>query len=93
EKLEGAFEKSMSGTSNNTSEEDKLLYGYYEPFTVTLTHILNNRAGIAFTSYSHTGVPVMVLAKGKNDSIFDGFYDNTDIAKKIAQIMRVDLNN
>ena len=93
EKLEAAFDKSMSGTSENTSEEDSLLYGYYQPMSVTLTHILNNRAGIAFTSYSHTGVPVMVLAKGKNDSIFDGFYDNTDIAKKIAQVMGVTLDN
>nr|WP_320189972.1 alkaline phosphatase [uncultured Desulfobacter sp.] len=93
EKLEAAFDKTMSGTSVNTGEEDSLLYGYYEPLSVTLTHILNNKAGIAFTSYSHTGVPVMVLAKGKNASIFDGFYDNTDIAKKIAQVMRVNLNN
>ena len=93
ELLEAAFDKSMSGTSTNTSEEDSLLYGYYEPLSVTLTHILNQKAGIAWTSYSHTGVPVPVLAKGKYAQLFDGFYDNTDVALKIAQAMGVDLGN
>nr|WP_319490355.1 alkaline phosphatase [uncultured Desulfobacter sp.] len=92
-RLENAFDRTMTGSAITGSEEDYALYGGYEALTVTLTHILNNRAGIAFTSYSHTGVPVMVLAKGKNESIFDGFYDNTDIAKKIAQVMGVNLNN
>ncbi|MFO8082901.1 MAG: alkaline phosphatase [Desulfobacterales bacterium] len=91
--LEDAFDKTMADSSVNLPEEDKLLYGYYEPLTVTLTHILNRRAGIAWTSYSHTGVPVPVLAMGKNAKIFDGFYDNTDVAKKIAQVMRVNLGN
>jgi alkaline phosphatase len=91
--LEAAFDKTMSGTSVNLPEEDSLLYGYYEPLTVTLTHILNQEAGIGWTSYSHTGVPVPVLAKGKYAQLFDGFYDNTDVALKIAQAMGVDLDN
>jgi alkaline phosphatase len=74
-----------------TSQEDKELYGGYEALTVTCTHILNHKAGIAFTSYSHTGVPVPVLAMGYRAEVFDGFYDNTDIAKKIARIMRVEI--
>jgi alkaline phosphatase len=93
ERLEAAFDKTMTGDSSNTNEEDSLLYGYYEPLTVTLTHILNQEAGIAWTSYSHTGVPVPVLAMGKYDNLFDGFYDNTDVALKIAQAMGVDLDN
>ena len=66
EKLEAAYDKSMTGESVNSSEEDSLLYDYYEPLTVTLTHILNQKAGIAWTSYSHTGVPVPVLAMGNS---------------------------
>ena len=71
--IQNAFTRTMTGTAITGSEEDGLLYGGYEALTVTLTHILNQEAGIAFTSYSHTGVPVMVLAKGKNSSVFDGF--------------------
>ncbi len=93
ERLEAAFDKTMSGESVNSAEEDWLLYGYYEPLTVTLTHILNQKAGIAWTSYSHTGVPVPVLAMGVNDILFDGFYDNTDVANKIAEAMGMTLIN
>ncbi len=93
QRLEAAFDKSMTGDSINLPEEDNLLYGYYEPITVTLTHILNEKAGLAWTSYSHTGVPVPVLAMGRGSYLFDGFYDNTDVAKKIAQAMQLNLNN
>jgi alkaline phosphatase len=93
QRLEAAFDKSLNDESENLPEEDQLLYGYYEPITVTITHILNEQAGLAWTSYSHTGVPVPVLAIGRGAYLFDGFYDNTDVAKKIAQATGLDLNN
>jgi alkaline phosphatase len=86
-KLESAYDNSMGDYTTDYAEEDMLLYGSYEPLTVTLTHVINNKAGLAWTSYSHTGVPVSVLATGACSENFDGFYDNTDIAKKIAQAM------
>ena len=57
--------------------------------TVTLTHILNNKSGISFTSYSHTGLPVAVLAEGVNAEVFNGYYDNTDIFNKLAEMLNV----
>ncbi|MDY6933102.1 MAG: alkaline phosphatase [Spirochaetota bacterium] len=51
--------------------------------------MLNRKAGIAFTSYYHTGVPVPVMAKGKGAWMFKGFYDNTDVTKKIAKSMGI----
>ena len=89
EKLEDAYDKSMCGTNDNSSDENSYLYGRYTPITVTITHILNENASIGWTSYSHTGVPVPVFAEGKNSDAFSGFYDNTDIAKKLAQVMNV----
>jgi alkaline phosphatase len=90
EKLEDAYDKSMSDSNDNSTDENKLLYGSYEPIIVTITHILNERASIGWTSYSHTGVPVPVFAQGQESLLFKGFYDNTDIAKKLADAM--DLN-
>jgi alkaline phosphatase len=87
ERLEDAYDKSLFQYSLHTSDQDWLLYGTYEPFVVTVTHILNEKAGIGWTSYAHTGVPVPVFANGPYASSFDGFYDNTDIAKKIAAIL------
>jgi alkaline phosphatase len=89
EKLEDAYDKSMSGTNNNSSAENTLLYGGYEPIVVTITHILNERASIGWTSYSHTGVPVPVFAQGSQAKRFAGFYDNTDIAKQLAKAMGI----
>ena len=92
-KLEDAYDLSMtktvtsSGYNSNSSAENTFLFGYYEPITVTLTHILNEQAGIGWTSYSHTGVPVPVFAQGQQARKFSGFYDNTEIAKKLADII------
>jgi alkaline phosphatase len=86
-KLEDAYDMSLCGTNSNSSDENAFLYGGYQPIIVTMTHVLNERAGIGWTSYSHTGVPVPVYAQGAESSRFAGFYDNTDIAKKLAQII------
>ena len=87
--LEDAFDKTMLGENENPGDENNLLYGSYDPLTVTLTHLLNRKSGLAWTSYSHTAVPVPVLARGPGSEIFDGYYDNTDVAKKMAKIMKV----
>jgi alkaline phosphatase len=93
EKLEAAYDKSLCGSNDNLPGENNLLYGYYEPITVTITHILNEIASIGWTSYAHTGVPVPIFAQGREANRFAGFYDNTDIAKKLAKAMdiRMDL--
>lgn len=70
-------------------EETTLAYGPYEPFSVTVTHLLNQRAGIGWTTYAHTGVAVPVYAQGTGSGVFDGYYDNTDVAKKMMSIMGV----
>ena len=89
EKLEDAYDKSLCGSNDNSDSENKYLYGGYNPIIVTITHILNENASIGWTSYSHTGVPVPVFAEGKGAKAFANFYDNTDIAKKLAEVMGV----
>jgi alkaline phosphatase len=79
----------MGKTNDNSTDENKFLYGGYEPIIVTITHILNERASIGWTSYSHTGVPVPVYAIGQDAGRFEGFYDNTDIAKQLARSMNI----
>ena len=70
-------------------QQEYVMYGEYEPLSVTLTHILNNKSGVSFTSYSHTGLPVAVLAEGVGAEEFDGYYDNTEIYNKMAQLLGV----
>ena len=86
-KLENAFKETMKAQEDRAQgEQQTALYGGYEPLSVTLTHILNNKAGIGWTSYAHTGVPVPVYAMGQGQELFNGSYDNTDIFNKLVEI-------
>ena len=88
ENLRKSLSQSMLETSKrSTDEQAKLLYGGYDPLTMEITHIIDHKAGIGFTTYAHTGVPVPVYAMGKGEELFKGFYDNTDIFKKMVSIM------
>ena len=82
-----ALKQSMLGKKERATDDyTYLLYGGYEPLSVKLTTILNNKAGIGWTSYSHTGVPVQTSAIGVGSSLFNGYYDQTDIHTKIMKI-------
>ena len=86
-RLEAAFKQTMTSSKERKyTDEEKVMYGSYEPLSVTLSHILNNKAGLDYTSYSHTGIPVPVFATGVGHEIFNGYYDNTDLYKKMAAI-------
>ena len=85
-----AFEKSMNKEKvKATDEQTFLLYGGYEPLSIQLTHTLNQKAGIGWTTYAHTGIPVPVFAYGTGSEVFKGYYDNTDVAWKTMSIMKL----
>ncbi len=89
--LEEAFDKKKNPQGAMSNDEFYLLYGGYNPLSVTLTHVLNQISGIAWTSYSHTGSPVPVFAKGVSEDTFNGYYDNTDVCRKISEIIGISL--
>ena len=91
ERLRTAYELIMTDyNADDFTQEQYVLYGTYNPFSVTVTHILNNKSGVDFTSYSHTGLPVAVFADGIGAEDFGGYYDNTDIYNKLATILEVE---
>lgn len=87
-RLQKAYEDDRSG--NTDGYEESLLYGGYNPISITLTHIINNKAGIGWTSYAHTGLPVPVYAFGEGAEVFGGAYDNTEVAKKLFALCDVE---
>ncbi|MDR2094881.1 MAG: alkaline phosphatase [Treponema sp.] len=92
EQLEFAFRRSMGDEIERPVAEDQyLLYGGYEPLTVKITQIMNQTAGIGWTSYAHTGVPVSTFAAGVHQELFSGYYDNTDIFRKLISAMNLTL--
>ena len=87
-KIKTAYEKTIKNDkSRNQMEYD--IYGTYEPLTSTITHVLNPKCGPGWTSNSHTGLPVPVFALGAGQEEFKGFYDNTEIYKKMEKLVKV----
>lgn len=87
--LKTAFEKSM--TYKKEMKEDEqfyLLYGSYDPFTVAACHLLSHKAGIGWTSFSHTAAPIPIRSVGVGSELFKGFYDNTDVAKNLFKLLQ-----
>ena len=66
---------------------DELAYGGYEPLSMQVCHILNNKAGIAYTSYAHTGLQIPVYAYGVGAERFQGSYDNTQVFDRTMAVM------
>ena len=90
QRLRTAYELAMSDyNAADFTQEQYVLYGGYNPFSVTVTHILNNKSGVSFSSYSHTGLPVAVFAQGIGAEDFGGYYDNTAIYDKLAALVNV----
>lgn len=93
DELAVAFQRSIGNEVVRPVQEDQnLLYGGYEPLTVKITQIANQNAGLGWTSYSHTGVPVATFARGAGQELFAGYYDNTDIFRKLASVLGVSVN-
>ncbi len=65
----------------------KILYGGDDPISVAVTRILNTRAGVGWTTFSHTGHPVGTYAQGAGSEVFYGFYENTEIFDKLKSLM------
>ncbi|MBO5198899.1 MAG: alkaline phosphatase [Lachnospiraceae bacterium] len=88
--LREAYNKTMGYVKKESTQKEYVMYGTYEPLSVTITHILNNKSGVNFSSYSHTGLPVAVLAQGEGAELFDGYYDNTEIYDNLAALLKVE---
>ncbi len=91
--LQAAYELSMLSADERPAKDSEgyaeyaLLYGGYEPLSMAVSHIENNKAGLSYTSYSHTGLPVPVYAQGVGAETFSGTYDDTDIFAKTMSVM------
>ncbi len=56
-----------------------------------LCNLESERARIGWTSWAHTGQPVITYAVGPGEEMFEGFFDNTDIARRMAALLGVTL--
>lgn len=92
-KLRRAYNQTLSAKSSEDKKMVRREYGNHEPIAATAIAILNQNAGIGWSSYSHTASPVPVYALGVGQEKFCGQMDNTDIPKRIASIMGISMEN
>jgi alkaline phosphatase len=86
--LERAFIDSMQHKKLKPDDELILmLYGGQEPLTITAMRILNAKAGLRWSTFSHSGAAVPVFALGVGREQFNGYYDNTDIPRFIMNVL------
>ena len=50
--------------------------------------VMNDIAGVGWTSGSHTALPVLTTADGRDAEVFHGLIENTDISKKLKALMQ-----
>ncbi|MBE6367359.1 MAG: alkaline phosphatase [Lentisphaerae bacterium] len=53
-----------------------------------IVRCFNSQCALAWTTGGHTSMPVLTTAYGKCAWMFTGFIDNTDISKKLKQVVR-----
>lgn len=56
------------------------------PTTVKL--LVSHKSGLAWTSNTHTALPVLTTANGTGAEAFTGFMDNTDISKLLKEYVK-----
>lgn len=69
--------------SINGIESDK-----FGPFHQVICKILDSRSNTGWTTLGHTGVDVQIFAKGLGSERFRGHLDNTQIAKRMFELLR-----
>ncbi|ARN57434.1 alkaline phosphatase [Sedimentisphaera salicampi] len=84
QRLEDAYDATM-GESGLHRQEARLRFGGYKPITVAATHMFNQKAGLTWTTFSHTAIPVPIYASGAGAEKFGEYMDNTDLPLKIAE--------
>lgn len=84
--LSKMFEDMMEG--RNSAPDQETLYATFDGFSARVFNLLNDKAGLGFTTIKHTGAAVPVFAIGPGSEILNGVNDNTDLPRKILSLIK-----
>lgn len=89
EELRYAFDQSMLEYSDRNAGQADVIKGYhsYLPISIASTRLLANKAGFAFTTVDHSPERVPVYAIGAGAAMFEGNFENSDVAYKLLAAM------
>ena len=86
EQVKNAYRYYFFNETNLNTIQLNNLYDNYNPVATTFIRILQNRASVGFTSWTHTAASVPIYSIGSGAEKFSGNIDNTDISKRILDI-------
>lgn len=72
----------------NMKGDEKSLEKRSEAITITINTILAEKAGIGWTTFAHSGTRIPVYAIGNSAELFNNYYDNTDIFRKLYSCLQ-----
>ncbi|WP_235991541.1 alkaline phosphatase [Facklamia lactis] len=89
ESLKYAFDQSMLEFEERNAGQSDILQGFhsYTPISITATRILNKKAGYGWTTVDHSPERVPVYAMGAGAAMWEGNYENIDLAYKLLAAM------
>ncbi|KGA98932.1 alkaline phosphatase [Alkalihalobacillus alcalophilus ATCC 27647 = CGMCC 1.3604] len=73
-------------------EEERIMEASDEVLVIVINEIVSERAYVGWSTTAHTGVDVPLYAYGPSSHLFHGVLNNTDIPKRIAKAMKLELN-
>jgi alkaline phosphatase len=85
ERLKEAYNRAVYAT-----ETIQQAYGNSDPFTEEVLGLMSEKAGIGWTTGSHTGISVPVYALGAGAELFRGYIDNTEISIILEKMLGLD---
>ena len=71
---------------NRDTEDQKTLYANFDAFSVAVFRLVNDAAGIGFTTTGHSGNPVPLFAIGVGADQFKGLNNNDQIAPTLLRL-------
>ncbi len=87
--INATFKKytSLTLSQDEYSEIQNILDKKDKKIRKVVNDIINKHSNTGWTTHGHTAVDVETFAYGKGSNKFRGFMDNTDIAKKIFEVL------
>jgi alkaline phosphatase len=86
EELLTAYVRSFD-EKNYKDHSEYIMYGSYDAFMITASHMLSRKVGIGWSTFSPTATPVPIRAFGAGAEKFTGYYDNTEVYTRLLDIM------
>ncbi len=87
EKEDKELREIFKRSQRNKDKNVKTLYKTFSELSAKALHLLNKKAGLGWTSTSHSATPVPIFTVGAGAERFAGLHDNTELKGLIMELV------